>query len=183
MAGQEPHRNPPWVEEPTPASAQRQREVILGEDRREANGRAERECSVVLDVDFQANRVRAFRAELRAGASQRSAPDPAALPRGIDHERRTADPLRRRTLPHSSFKRPPSTSITRRSSSAIASSVRGDREAAGSSTERSKPDVPTRITQDAAVSSISCGSRCEMITPGRWLDGARERRSVMAGGC
>ena len=46
----------------------------------------------------------------------------------------THTPLRRRSLPHSSFKRPPSASTTRHSSSAIASSARGDRPTACSST-------------------------------------------------
>jgi hypothetical protein len=43
-------------------SAQLEREVVLSDDRREAEGRVKRECAGVLDVDFQADPARAISA-------------------------------------------------------------------------------------------------------------------------
>ncbi len=43
-------------------SAQSEREVVLSDDGRKADGHVNRECSIVLDVDFQADPMRALSA-------------------------------------------------------------------------------------------------------------------------
>src|ERR1700755_614092 len=71
---------------PELARRTRQREVVLSGGGREGDRRVQGERAVVVDVHFQTDPLSALGTQLVAGAPERGAPDPAALPGAINHK-------------------------------------------------------------------------------------------------